>query len=234
MQRFINRKVLVLITFFLSGSRFLYSDPSRNWVSHTHVVKEIIRVYDSFENYRADFRITKKNRVVTGIAYYKKPGRVRFEFTNPSGDLIISDGKVLWIVIGKQNIVGKQDLNLQVKDENDKPIFAVMPGRGVSHLFRKYHYKFDDIQQPKVIDGKRYYVLDLEQKVKTGGYEKMKLYVNADTYFIEKAMAEGSFETKTTIEFFNIQIDRELEGKLFQFQPGENARIVLNPLVSED
>ncbi|MFN3247574.1 MAG: LolA family protein, partial [Leptonema sp. (in: bacteria)] len=107
-------------------------------------------------------------------------------------------------------------------------------GRGVKHLFNDYHYKFDDINQPKEIDGKKYYVLDLEQKVKIGGYEKMRLFINADNFFIEKSIAEGSFGTKTTIEFSNIETNIELEGKLFQYTPPDNVRIVLNPLVSEE
>ncbi|MCS7204521.1 MAG: outer membrane lipoprotein carrier protein LolA [Leptospiraceae bacterium] len=226
-----KKKVLFFV--FLFGFS-LYSNPPHNWMSHSMVVKEIIKTYESFENYRADFKIITKNRVSSGVAYYKKGGRVRFEFHQPAGDLLISDGKILWIVVGKQNLVGKQDLQLQVKNEDNKPIFAVMPGRGVSHLFQKYHYKFDDIQQPKEIDGKKYYVLDLEQKVKIGGYEKMKLFVNPKTFFIEKAIAEGSFGTKVTIEFSNIQTQLEIEGKLFQYQPPENARVVLNPLVSEE
>jgi outer membrane lipoprotein-sorting protein len=169
-----------------------------------------------------------------GTAYYKEPGRVRFEFTKPYRDLIISDGKILWIIIANQNLVGKQDLTLKTKNENNQPIFAVMPGRGVKHLFNDYHYKFDDINQPKEIDGKKYYVLDLEQKVKIGGYEKMRLFINADNFFIEKSIAEGSFGTKTTIEFSNIETNIELEGKLFQYTPPDNVRIVLNPLVSEE
>ncbi len=221
--------------FYLSVAINLYSEnPPHNWKSHSMVAKEVIKTYESFKTYKADFVITSKNKIMKGIAYYKQPGRVRFEFTQPYGDLLISDGKILWIVVGKQNLVGKQDLTLDVKNENDKPIFAVMPGRGVSHLFSKYHYKFDDIYQPKEINGKKYYVLDLEQKVKMGGYEKMKLFINADNFFIEKSIAEGSFGLITTIEFFNIKTNIEIEGKLFQYNPPENVRIIMNPLVSEE
>lgn len=223
---------VIFLYFIVSLS--VSSDPPHNWKSHSMVAKEVIKVYDSFNTYQANFKITTKNKVMTGIAYYKKPGKVRFDFNQPYGDLLITDGKILWIVVGRQNLIGKQDLTLRAKDENNRPIFAVMPGKGVEHLFKKYHYKFDDINQPKEMEGKKYFVLDLEKIEKIGGYEKMLLYINAENFLIEKAIAEGSFGTKTTIEFSNVKTNIELEGKLFQYNPPENARIVLNPLVSEE
>jgi len=227
-------KVIKIVLIFFIYIFHLWSQQPHNWKSHSMVAKEVIKVYDSFKTYKANFKITSPNKVMYGTAYYKEPGRVRFEFTQPYRDLIISDGKILWIIIANQNLVGKQDLTLKTKNEDNQPIFAVMPGRGVKHLFNDYHYKFDDINQPKDIDGKKYYVLDLEQKVKIGGYEKMRLFINADNFFIEKSIAEGSFGTKTTIEFSNIETNIELEGKLFQYTPPDNVRIVLNPLVSEE
>ncbi|GIX41606.1 MAG: membrane protein [Leptospiraceae bacterium] len=227
-------KKVFLLYILLCFSYSIMGEPPHNWKSHSMVAREVIKKYEDFKTYKANFTIKTKNKFMQGIAYYMQPGRVRFEFTQPYGDLLISDGKILWIVVGKQNLIGKQDLTLNVKNEDNKPIFAVMPGRGIKHLFNDYHYKFDDINQPKEIDGKKYYVLDLEQKVKIGGYERMQLYINAENFFIEKAIAEGSFGTKTTIEFSNIQTNIELEGKLFQYKPPENARIVLNPLVSEE
>lgn len=213
----------------------LYSEnPPHNWQSHSMVARKIIEKYESFDNYKAEFVIQTKNKTMRGISYYQKPGKIRFEFYQPNGDLMISDGKILWIVIPSQRLVGKQDLKLDVKDEDNKPIFAVMPGSGIRHLFTKYHYKFDDIHQPKEINNKKYFVMDLEQKVKIGGYRNIKLFINAENYFIEKAIAEGSFGVQTTIEFSNIKTNTEIEGKLFQFQPPENYRIVLNPLVSEE
>lgn len=226
----LNKLFIIIILF----TNFLYADPPHNWKSHSMVAKEVIQTYRSLKTYRANFVIKTKNKVQSGIAYFKEPGKVRFEFTQPYGDLLISDGKILWIIIGSQNLVGKQDLSLDVKNEDNRPIFAVMPGRGVEHLFNKYHYRFDDINQPKEINGKNYYVLDLEQKVKIGGYEKMKLFINADNFLIEKAEAEGSFGILTNIDFFDIKTNIELQGKLFQYTPPDNVKIVLNPLVSEE
>ncbi len=226
----LSRYFLILILLISK----LDADPPHNWKSHSMVAKEVIQTYKNLKTYKANFIIKTKNKEQRGIAYYKEPGKVRFEFTQPYGDLLISDGKILWIIIGSQNLVGKQDLSLDVKNEDNKPIFAVMPGRGVEHLFNKYHYKFDDINQPKEMNGKKYYVLDLEQKVKIGGYEKMKLFVNSENFLIEKAEAEGSFGITTNIEFFDIKTNIEIEGKLFQYNPPENVKIVLNPLVSED
>lgn len=213
----------------------LYSEnPPTNWQSHSMVARKVVEKYESFDNFKADFVIKTKTKTMKGIAYYQSPGKVRFEFSQPYGDLIISDGKILWIVIASQGLVGRQDLNLNTKDEEGKSIFSVMPGSGIKHLFTKYHYKFDDIRQPKEINNKKYYVMDLEQKVKIGGYRNIRLFISAENYLIEKAIAEGNFGVQTIIEFFNTKTNTEIEGKLFQFQPPENYRIVQNPLVVEE
>ncbi len=230
-----NMRSLKFTGVLLSFITNLYSqNPPANWQSHSMVARKVIEKYESFDNFKANFVIKTKNKTMKGISYYQNPGKVRFEFTQPSGDLMISDGKILWIVIASQKLVGKQDLKLNAKDEQGKSIFSLLPGSGIKRLFTKYHYKFDDIHQPKQIDNKKYYVMDLEQKVKIGGYRNIKLFINAENYLIEKAIAEGNFGVQTMIEFSNIKTNTEIEGKLFQFQPPEDYRMVFNPLVVEE
>ncbi len=233
MNFFLNL-IILFLGIFITPSPVESENSLNKWKSHSSVVKEVIKTYENINTLKVYFTIQTKNKISMGIAYYQKPGKTRFEFSKPSGDLLISDGKTLWIVVGSQNLVGKQDLTLNAKDENNKPIFSVLPVKGIQHLFERYHYKFDDINQPKEIDGKKYYVLVLEQKEKIGGYEKMKIFINAETFLIEKAIAEGNYGIVTTVNFSNFSKNIELEGKLFQFNPPENSRIVSNPLVSED
>ena len=157
-------------------------------------------------------------------------GKMSFDFSSPAGNRIVSDGKTMWIKIARLNAVGKQDLTLQPKEGN-KDIFSVAPGPGLKRLFKRYHYKFDKIDQPRDVDGRPCYVLDMEQKEKVGGFEHILLFVDAEKFLVYKAVAtDGSGET-TTIVLKNIRTDIQLEGKVFQFQPDDNDQIVANPLV---
>ncbi|MBW7857465.1 MAG: outer membrane lipoprotein carrier protein LolA [Leptonema sp. (in: Bacteria)] len=212
----------------------LNANPPHNWKSHADVARQVQKKYDDMNSYRAEFQIQTSKKTMTGTAYYLKPGKIRFDFSSPAGDMLLSDGQFLWIVIKRLNVIGRQDLSLDQKDENNNRIFALMPGTVISRLFLTYHYRFDTQEQPKQIDGKDFYVLELEQKEKTGGYTNMKLYINSQSYLIEKADAVDSLDGKTTIQFRNLQPNAPLEGKLFQYSPPDTQRVVFNPLVSEE
>lgn len=206
-------------------------------ISHADVARSVMAVYEKMGSYSASFQITSQDgnnaRAMSGQCFYKGPGKIRFDFDNPAGNLIVSDGRTMWVYIRRLNAVGKQDLRLQKKDESGKNIFQDTAGPGVSRLFRKYHYRFDRPEQPRNEDGSSVFVLDMDQREKTGGYEKIKLYVDASSYLIRKAVASDSQGKSTTLVFRNPALNPPLEGKLFQYDPPESVRVVPNPLVSE-
>ncbi|MCB1160796.1 MAG: outer-membrane lipoprotein carrier protein LolA, partial [Leptospiraceae bacterium] len=140
-----------------------------------------------------------------------------------------------WIYIKSKNAVGKQDLTIQKKNKAGKLIFSANSKEGLYRLFRKYHYKFDSTKQPrKGEDGNLYFVLDLEQREKIGGFENILLFVDAKTYLIKKAIASDSRGKTTTLEFSNIALNQELEDGLFKYHISGNSKIVNNPLVSDN
>ncbi len=238
---FLMKKTIILffcILFFASEFSLLAQQPTHNWNSPPEVVKQVKKKFSDLSSYKADFQIqtvsNKKSKNMKGICLYKKGGRIRYQFSDPSGDEIVSDGKTLYIYIARLNAVGKQDLTLN-KSNKSGPIFSSFTDEGLSRIFRKYHYKFDSIEQPQTSskDGRKYFVLNLEQREKIGGFETMLLYVDAQTYFIQKAVASDGRGKETTIEFSNLETNPDLEDGQFNFHIGGNAKIINNPLVSE-
>ncbi len=210
---------------------------AHNWNSPSEVVKKIKKKYSEIKTIAADFQINtvnnKKTTNMKGTCQFKNPGKIRYDFAQPNGDTIVSDGKTLWIFIKKIGAVGKQDLEIQKNNNSGEPIFQAASGTGLSRIFRKYHYKFDSINQPqKGEDGKDYFVLALEQREKIGGFENMTLFIDANEYLIKKAIGRDSRGKESTIQYSNIQIDTEIEDGVFNYHISGNAKIVNNPLVS--
>lgn len=232
-------KKLLLITVLTVVSLLLspLGGQEHHWYSHTDVVKEVKSKFQEMETYTANFRIVtekgKRIRTMSGRLYYKKPNKVRFAFNQPAGNLMVSDGRILYIYIRHLNAVGKQDLRLQKKDESGRFIFAGTPGPGLVRLFRKYHYHFDTTEQPRKFEGRDVFVLDLKQREKIGGYENIKLFIDAHTYLIYRAIARDGYGKETTITFEQTRLNEPLDGNLFQYEPGQNVRVVNNPLVNE-
>lgn len=238
-----NRFIQLFLVLGILLPSFAIADgkkPSHNWHSPSEVVKEIKKKFANVSSYSAKFKITTKEgktvRTMNGTCLYKKPGKIRYDFENPAGDAIVSDGKTLWIFIKRLQAVGKQDLTLD-KTTKSGAVFTATSPEGLNRLFRKYHYKFDNTTQPREIDSgdsTKYFVLALDQREKIGGFEKMTLYVDSNTYLIRKADALDGRGKQTTIEFSNMDLNRDLEDGLFNYHISGNAKIVNNPLVSED
>lgn len=208
-----------------------------NWHSHAEVARKVIHTFEDLKTYSARFEMVSrdggKTQNMSGTVYFSKPGKVLFDFDRPSGDFILSDGKIMWIYLKRRNVVGKQDLSLKKENESGSMIFSADPDAGISRLFRKYHYRFDTVKQPREIDGQEVFVLDLDQREKIGGYENIKLHIDTKTYLIKRAIGTTGSGKTTTISFQNIQINPPIEGKKFQYKPDDRVRVVLNPLVNE-
>ncbi len=237
-------QILLLIvlgaTFLLPRASFAQTNAPHNWHSPSEVVKKIKKKFEAVQTYGADFTIktveNKKEKTMKGHCLYKRPGKIRYNFSDPEGDEIVSDGKTLYIYIKKLNAVGKQDLNIDKKNSSG-PIFTANSPDGLNRLFKKYHYKFDIIEQPRIVfekDDTKYFVLDLDQRERIGGFEKMKLYVDSESYIIKRAIAMDGRGKETTISFSSINFEEEIEDGIFNFHISGNAKIVNNPLVSEN
>ncbi|MEM7181242.1 MAG: outer membrane lipoprotein carrier protein LolA [Spirochaetota bacterium] len=232
--------VVVGVAMFFPANPAFSQD--HNWNSPSEVVKKIRKKFVNLKAYTANFHITtttgirrKSTKNLKGKCTYKKPGMIRYQFSQPAGDLIVSNGKTLWIYIKRKDVVGKQDLTLKKKKKSGKPIFQVSSSAGLNRLFRKYHYKFNSTKQPqKGKDGKSYFVLALEQREKIGGFEHMTLYVDAKTYLIHKTIAKDSLGNKTTLEFSNMRLNPDIEDGIFKYQISGSSKIVNNPLVSDN
>jgi len=203
---------------------------AQEFIHPTDIVTKVKKTMKTVETYEADFRIItktkKKTKTTRGRAYYKKPGKIHFAFREPSGDKIISNGKTMWIYIHKLKAVGIQELN----SVNSKGVASVATHRGIMSIFSRYHYNFDTTDQPRQFGSKSYFVLSLKEKVASGGFSTMKIYIGSKTNLIEKIEAENDHGKVVSLEFQNIRINTDLPGSLFYFKVEGNIKPVNNPL----
>ncbi|MDH5716123.1 MAG: outer membrane lipoprotein carrier protein LolA [Spirochaetia bacterium] len=198
------------------------------------VVSVMKEKFKNMKSYEAQFNIQLKEKnkttISTGTAYYEKGGKINFTFKNPQGDLIISNGKKMWVYIASLKAVGIQELDSTLKG---KSIYEAAEYEGLVNLFRRYHYRFESPKQPVSIKKNQYYVLYLEEKEKSGGFEKMIIYVDTKTYLIQKVIGTTPSGREVTLEFNDIELNKELSGNLFNYKLNPNDKVVENPLVTE-
>jgi len=204
-----------------------------NFITVTDIVKKVKKRFGEIDSYQADFSMTshKLGAVTrqTGTVKYKASNRVLIDCFGSRRYQIVSDGRKMWIHIPSMNAVVRQDL----KSDSDS-IFSTGTKSGLKRLFSKYHYKFASKTQPELQpDGSKKYTLFLKQKESRGGFRTMKLWVSED-FFITRAEGETAIGKKVELEFRNIKTDVSLPNGLFKFDIPAQAKVVINPLMSEE
>lgn len=212
-----------------------YVAAADNFVHPNDIAKKMQAKFKSLKAYQADFSLSikdlNKSKVSSGVATYGEGGKLNFTFNQPAGDLIVSNGQTLFVYVSRLRAVGKQPL--KTKDKDGKGLYSAGTAEGLSNLFRRYHYRFDQPEQPRDVEGGRYFILDLKEKEITGGYDKITLFVHAESYLIEKMRASSPSGRTVELVFSNIKLNPAIDNKLFQFKEPANVKIVDNPLTTE-
>ena len=219
----------LMICVFAAGSAFAYKF---DFVTVSDVVKSIRKTYAELESYQANFQIVtdKDGRKVTqsGVIKFKSSDKLLMEFSNPARQKIVSNGEMMWVYIPSLNVVAEQDLM------SESGIFTSGSEPGLARLFNKYHYRFASKEEPEQMpDGSRMYTLILKQKETRSGYRIIKLWVT-ENFFIVKAEGETSTGKKVSITLSNIQTNVDLPNGIFKFEIPATARVIKNPMISEE
>lgn len=211
----------------------LMSSAKFTFVTVKDVVEEIQNNYSSFKCMSADFIIESekggKKTVRNGSLKSMTPNYLLVDFSNPRGQKIVSDGDVMWMYIPSLNVVAEQDLK-----DDEKGLFSSNSSSGLQRLFKKYHYRFAQKEQPSSdSDGKKYYTIMLQQKESRSGFKTIKIWVD-DTYFVRKAEGVTSSGKTVRMIFSNIDTKKEFQKGIFKMDKPASARIIKNPMLSEE
>ena len=203
-----------------------------DFITVRDVVNKIKKKFNGISSYQADFKIVSdkmgKKSYQSGVIKYKSSDRLLIEFHSPMGQKIVSNGDMMWIYIPSMNVVAEQNLG------SDSGLFSSGTRSGLNRLFSKYHYRFASKDQPeKNKSGEKYYTLILKQKETRSGFRKIKLWVSEE-YIITRAEGETSTGKVIDIAFSKIQTGVDLPNGIFKFDMPARARLIKNPMISEE
>lgn len=151
----------------------------------------------------------------SGILQIKRPGMMRWEYEIPEKQIIITDGKDLWIYRpdDKQVMVGKAP-----------SYFGGGKGAGflsdIKLIRNDFSVTLESINDPDS------YVLKLVPNEKKFDIAMIHLYVSKKTYDISKVISFNSAGDETYIEFDKFQFNRNPDDSLFRFTIPEGTDIL--------
>src|SRR6058998_3171459 len=179
------------------------------------VVRGVESAYGRMIDLKADFNQTSFNKSLNstipaqGAVYLKKGGKLRWEYSEPTKQEIVSDGKNLWVYTPQLNQVNVGD----APEALAGPAGSFLAGLGKVH--EHFTVRFLNPEQPQDIDG--HWVLDLTPKQPLPTLARLILAVDATTWEVRQAVVYDAFENTVTMRFTKVAINSSLPDGLFTF-----------------
>ena len=179
------------------------------------VVRDLEAAYSRVTDLRAEFTQTAFNKSLNqtipaqGTVYLKKGGRLRWEYTEPTPQEIVSDGRKLWVYTPALNQVNVGD----APEALAGPAGSFLAGLG--RLRAEFDVRFLNLAQPKDDGGN--WVLDLTPKQPLPTLARLILAVDAKTWELRTAVVYDQFENTVTMRFAKVAINSSLPDGLFTF-----------------
>jgi len=183
-----------------------------------HLLKAVENRYNRAHTLQVKFAETYSGlgrgaRTETGILYLRKPGRMRWEYSQPAGKLFVSDGKEVYLYLPGEKRVEKMPL----KDTEDmRAPLAFLLGK------LNFEKEFQNIQTKADGDGS---LVTAEPKSQSLPYSQVEFLVTP-AFEIRKLHIVGQDQSILDFTFEDEKLNPALANSVFQFQPPPGAQVV--------
>jgi len=187
------------------------------------VVRKLQARYDTTKDFTADFTQTVEAATLgqplqsTGLVFFKRPGRMRWEFVAPEKQTIVADGQTLWVYQPESHQVLKAPFRAAFQSAT--PVSFLF---GVGQLARDFDPTLVAADKPEAIRLK----LVPKQEHQIG---VLILDVSPTTYDILAAEVTDPLGNVTRLKFSNMKRDVGLDDAKFTFRAPPGTDVVESP-----
>jgi outer membrane lipoprotein carrier protein len=153
---------------------------------------------------------TKRSR--TGTVYFMKPGRMRWEFDEPSKELLVSDGKLIYDYDPELNQVAEAPLTQALRTPGATEFLL-----GAGDITRDFN--------PALMENPDSTLVHLRLAPKKPG-NTVELGLDPKTYNVETIQVVDQLGNVTAMKFTNIVNNPPISESIFSFSPPAGADIV--------
>ena len=224
--RFLYPLLFVLLATPLAAQEEIDPDIDIYIVSINDIKALMTEMFNSIEDYTAEFNWLNGDVHYLGTIKYKKPDKILLEFDEPEEQKIVSNGKVLYIYIPYLKVVAQQSLS----EATESSILSTASESGLSKLFDEYSFSFYDTSSLQSFGGTSAYHLKLNQKRPKVGFKQMDFWVS-EKGLILQSNGISQNEVRVSLTFSDIQLNVELPDYIFDFEVPADAQIIRNIIV---
>ena len=194
--------------------------PNMAWVENTRdldsVLTQVQDKYEDMNDFHSDFtqeatvRSLKQVQKAEGEVWFKKPGKMRWNYYRPNKDVIVSDGRTMWFY----NHEEKQVIESPMTEVVDTPTTTTFLS-GLGNIKTQFNARFSQANFPDE-DGN--YLIDLTPKENTEEEDYNKVTISVDkTMLVKTIYLYDPFGNLTKVRLENIEINKGVPDSLIKF-----------------
>ena len=175
--------------------------------------------YGRIDDYVADIVITRNNSAQQGRISYLKPNKIRIDYTSPARQLLVADGKDLWVYLPRQNIVLQQSMR------GDGGV-GLASDSGLNILRSNYSASYLTSPSPTPLAGTREHAVHLKLTWRTTRehFRELVVAVGANGY-IRRIVGTPARGGSVQFDFTNIRINQGIPITRFDYDPPASASL---------
>ena len=207
---------IVIIFVVLPGS-------AQEVVTAERFFESVSAAYASIIDYEADIRISQGDDVMEGTISYRHPNLVRIDFSNPKGQVIVSDGSLLTVYYPKLEVIFEQ--NLLGSDINSSATLASR--QGLNFLQRNYAISYVGEPNPVPLDegsGELVVKLQFTSRSASEGFRQLEMAVAAGNLIRRIIGITVGFE-EYSFEFFDVRTNQNIPDERFNYDSPPFANV---------
>jgi outer membrane lipoprotein carrier protein len=188
--------------------------------SEQQALDAIQRQYEKVLTFEADFtqrsyvKMMNQTQSVKGTVKIKKPGKMKWVYGAPDTQILISDGKNLWLYVPEEEQATKVPVE-SIYSSNTPALFLAGKGK----LTRSFNVESVSQENQNIL-------VTLVPKNEDQGLARLILHADKKNYQITGSTVYDKLGNKTEIRFSRIRINREIPEEQFQLKTPPGVEIL--------
>jgi outer membrane lipoprotein carrier protein len=181
------------------------------------ILQGIEKRYNAVKTLKVDFtqvfRFGPRSRTEAGTLYMQKPGKMRWDYTNPAGKAFVSDGKFVYLYSPSANVVERTPF--RETDDLRAPLAFLLGKLDFQRDFGRF------ISKP---EGENYWI-SAEPKSSKSPYTMVSFLVSPNHQILEVEVT-GLDQAVNRFRFSGEVVNAPVNNDRFEFRPPPGARLV--------
>lgn len=192
------------------------------------LMRRAAAVYDTLRTLRARFHQTLEMRVFepprrsegTGTWYQRRPSRFRMDFSNPEDDLIVSDGRHLWLYYPSTH--PGQVIRSELATAERGAAMVDLQGRIFQLARTRYDVRYVGRD---TLGGSPVHRVELDPRSADADYRRVGVWLDVGSLLVRRLVFEDRSETVRTVTLEDIRTGVSLPDSLFRFRVPADAEV---------